>query len=226
MNNIKVIIHTCNDRLWYVQGYLIPSLLEQGLTIEEIKIWLDKSGVGNLRAFVQCMQWISQNMHQAVAAFHIQDDVLISNDFVKQVLKYYQMNQVVCGFCCITFDKENADKTGLQPAKDLWFSFPCIGIPNEYAGQFVEWFETTGKEVNNLKDLLRKKAGDDSFFREFLLHKHFRSKGINLKPNLVEHVDFLIGGSKINKDRKTPCRSFYWGQPHLVAELQKKLGVG
>jgi hypothetical protein len=38
---------------------------------------------------------------------------------------------------------------------------------------------------------------------------HHREKVLNVVPNLVEHVDWLIGGSTISK-RDVKYRSGYW----------------
>lgn len=221
-NGIKIIVHASNKRMWYVQGYLVPSLLSQGFTIEEIKIWLDKERKGNLRAFVECMQWIGQNLDEAASAWHIQDDVIISKNFKKETEKDYG-GRLVCGFCCVNWDRDNYNKIGEQPTENLWFSFPCICIPNKYALEFVQWFHQTGSRIERFKNLLDHNKGDDSFFREFIAYKHHREYGFNLKPNIVQHIDYLIGGSIVNSDRRTVVKSFYWEQDELIRGLEKKL---
>ena len=224
MSQIKIIIHTCNNRKWYVNEYLIPSLVKQNIKQQEIKVWCDDKHIGNLRAFVECMQWIGQNLDIGGAAWHLQDDVIVSKDFAKTIRKNYK-GQIVCGFCCSKWDTYTSNKIGEQPTENLWFSFPCICIPNKYALEFVQWFQETGSRIHRFNNLLKANKGDDSFFREFIAYQHHRQKGFNLKPNIVEHIDWLIGGSQVNVDRKGDARAFYWEEEELVEELKKKLGV-
>ena len=47
---------------------------------------------------------------------------------------------------------------------------------------------------------------------------------VNVKPNLVEHVDFLIGGTLINKNRLLQFnRAAHWAEPALVEELRAQI---
>ena len=225
MSGIKIIIHTCNKREWYVKDYLIPSLLLQGFQQQEIKVWQDYAGVGNLRSFVDCMEWVSCNLESGSAAWHLQDDVLVSKNFKKIVDVDYQ--GVVCGFCYDKCDLMNINKFGRVPAQYMWFSFPCIRIPNSYCGEFVEWFN--GLDLmgeGKYAKWFQSGKLDDAFWFDFMMQKHHREYVVNLKPNIVEHVDWLIGGSQVNADRNRVCRTFYWGQEDLVDDLKKKLGVG
>ena len=41
-------IHACPQRMWYVEGFLIPSMKAQGISEEEITVWNDTEGKGNL----------------------------------------------------------------------------------------------------------------------------------------------------------------------------------
>lgn len=51
-------IHTCNEREWYVYDYLIPSLESQGLLPHQIKVWHDYKKIGNLKSFLNSLKWI------------------------------------------------------------------------------------------------------------------------------------------------------------------------
>ena len=48
---MKVLIHACPKRMWYVEGFLLPELKRQGA--DEVEVWNDTEGKGNLRA---CME--------------------------------------------------------------------------------------------------------------------------------------------------------------------------
>ncbi len=48
---MKVLIHTCPQRMWYVEAFLAPELERQGA--DEVEIWNDAERKGNLRA---CME--------------------------------------------------------------------------------------------------------------------------------------------------------------------------
>jgi len=49
---------------------------------------------------------------------------------------------------------------------------------------------------------------------------------LNLAPNLVNHIDHLLGGSLINKDRgRGPeyIMSRYWEEPELIEDIKNIL---
>lgn len=43
------LIHTMPKRKWYVENYLIPSMLEQGIKKDSITIYNDDNKAGNLK---------------------------------------------------------------------------------------------------------------------------------------------------------------------------------
>ena len=49
----RIMIHTCNKREWYVYDFLIPSLIKQGISKDEIKVWHDYKRIGNLQSFIE-----------------------------------------------------------------------------------------------------------------------------------------------------------------------------
>ena len=65
--------------------------------------------------------------------------------------------------------------------------------------------------------------GDDSFFRAFLLDRHGTETALNLKPNLVEHVDLWMGGSVLHQYRTYQARAHFWDDEELVKELRSQL---
>ena len=63
---------------------------------------------------------------------------------------------------------------------------------------------------------------DDWHFRLYLRQFHKHDAALNIAPNLVDHVDYLIGGGSGGK-REQPCRAQYWKDEDIVKELEKKL---
>jgi hypothetical protein len=129
----------------------------------------------------------------------------------------------VCGFSSLKYDGDIETKKGIVPRKDMWFSFPCIRIPNYMAVECAEWvekyiignpvYEKYWKDGNN----------DDWAFRQYLKEFHKDCKALNIVPNLVNHVDYLIGGSSGKRNREHPIVSQYWEDDYLVEELKDAL---
>lgn len=206
----KYLIHACNDRMWYVNEYLIPSMLQQGIADANIEIWQDKENAGNLISTINSFAYIANN---SGGTWHLQDDIIISKRF-KEATEEMDSG-IKLGFCN-TYSKENPP--GYVNVINMWYSFPCIRLPNSYAGDFVKWFE-----INKYKysDLLEANKGDDEFFREYMLKKHPTLSVVNISPNIVENIDYLIGGSIINKQRQTQnINSIYWNEPERVEALR------
>ncbi len=44
-------IHACPAREWYVTDFLVPSLIDQGISENEISVWVDRDGRGNLSGY-------------------------------------------------------------------------------------------------------------------------------------------------------------------------------
>jgi len=100
-------------------------------------------------------------------------------------------------------------------------SFPCIQIPNEIAAEFVEWFHEN--EDRYKKDIENGK-NDDGIFRDFMNVRHCGEGVFNVSPNIVDHIDYLIGGTVINGQRKKKqIRSVYWTEENLVDDLSERL---
>ena len=208
---MRILIHACQKRMWYVTGFLIPQLKAQGA--EDVAVWNDIEKLGNLEA---CMKSF-ESMQGDGGTWHIQDDVLPCRDFVKRCRELDQ--GVVYGFTC-----DDIEKTGLVYAPDVWHSFQCVRIPDEYARECAEWFYSGGwreSTMPELQILIGMKKGDDTFFREFLQICHGREQFYNAKPNLVEHVDWIIGGSILSPYRDFYARAYYWDDEDLVEELKK-----
>ena len=64
-------IHSCNSRLWYVNRYLIPDMLAQGITLENIILFNDFLSVGNQMAFYNSCLYIKNNLPLSEGVWHL-----------------------------------------------------------------------------------------------------------------------------------------------------------
>lgn len=215
---MTVLIHACPERMWYVEGFLIPALEAQGAG--SIEIWNDEDHMGCLRS---CMEAFAARTGDG-GTWHIQDDVLISADFVRTARQYD--DGVVCGFACAYFT-DDVEQTGRVYMPDAWHSFQCVRIPDPWARECAEWYFSGAWQAESLDpDLPALEAankGDDGFFREFLLCRHGEGTVVNLKPNIVEHVDLLLGGSVLHPWREYRATAHWWTENDLTAQLRAEL---
>ena len=209
---MKVLIHAYPKRMWYVEGWLVPELERQGA--DEIEVWNDTEGKGNLRSFLaSCAARTGDG-----GTWHIQDDVLPCRDFVKRCREHDE--GVVYGFCNLQFTDDPA-QVGRVSVEDAWHSFQCVRIPDAYARECAAWFEGPGRTSGLYPLWVSSGKMDDDMFRTFLIDRHGRETVENLKPNLVEHVDWIIGGSILSPWREFFARAYYWDDEALVDELKK-----
>ena len=213
---MNYMIHACPERMWYVEKFLIPSMAKQGIPETDIRIWNDTEGKGNL---FSCMDSFLDCGKRDGGTWHLQNDVIICSDFAARTKKHD--TGLVCGFACRNFGPSLQEK-GVVPAVFLWYSFQCIRIPNELARQFVDWFTYDAQFRESYKDWLESGKHDDGFWKDFVTEE-YDGRVINLKPSIVDHVDYLIGGSTVNQDRDHMARSTYWEDEEIVEELKRKL---
>lgn len=213
----KYLIHTYPKRQWYVEQYLIPSMLKQGIDINDIRVYNDTNNEGNLRA---CMRAFAGVPDDDEGTWHLQDDVIICSDFKERTEMYD--NGLVCGFSSLLYDGDIQCKKGAVKRDDMWFSFPCIRIPNKWARECGKWVQSDiiGNPV--YKRYWEKGVNDDWAFRLYLSTFHKDCVALNIMPNLVDHIDYLIGGGS-GGTRKKPCRSQYFTDGYLVDELEEQL---
>ena len=216
---MRILIHAYPGRMWYVEEYLVPDLISQGADPGEIEIWNDSEGRGNLYACMECFQSLKGDG----GTWHIQDDVLPCRDFVERCR---QLDEgMVYGFCSPHF-RDDPDQAGRAYMPDAWHSFQCVRIPDSYARECAEWFFSgawRSSPSDELPILKATNAGDDTFFREFLQDRHGTETVYNARPCLVEHVDFLVGGSAVNKWRGFWVRAHFWEDEELVTEFRAKM---
>ena len=218
----RYMIHSAPARQWYVDEFLIPSMIEQGIAEEDIIVRCDRARRGNLFACMDGFQYCGEHP-VADGTWHLQDDAIISRDFAQKT-KFYN-DGVVCGFVQKEWGPD-PNKVGVQPVKELWYSFLCIRIPDELAGECAKWFfeDASKREEGKYRNRVLRNKHDDDFFQFFLFEKHPNMKIRNLSPNIVDHIDFMLGGSLINAERNKPInRAAYWRDEDLITQLEEKL---
>lgn len=212
----KYIIHAANKRMWYVNGYLIPSMLKQGIKEDQIELCLDV-GLGNLETTMNCFKVCGD-------AWHIQDDVVICEDFYTRTRDRPKL--ITAGFVYEKFGPD-VGMIGRVEIRELWYSFPCIYIPGDLAKECAEWFYTSAIYNNRFTGFVKLKINDDGMFREFLLERHRDLEAENLNPCLVDHIDYLIGGSLVGLEenpKKRPAAYWYDDTPNkkLIQWLKER----
>ena len=209
----QIMIHSCNQRKWYVEEYLVPSLQEQGIT--DIVVYNDDNEVGNLKAFLDSIT----KLDDTGGTWHLQDDVIICNDFSYRINEYEY--GIACGFCSKYDDNKDP---GDAFAKDMWYSFPCIRIPNQLAKKFRLWIYKQASSHWDYRYLVESGKYDDVLFHRFLELEYPYTIVNNISPNLVDHIDYLIGGTVINKIRPDKwIRAEYFNDLELIDKLERNL---
>ena len=203
----KYLIHACPDRMWYVQQYLIPSMQAQGL--DDIRITCDYEKLGNLESFMRCFGSLKSDG----GTWHLNDDIIIGRQF--RVMTELFDDGIVCGFAC-----EPKTRSGFVKPEEMWWSFPCIRIPDRLARECSDWFYTVGRYEH--KKHADTGCEDDWFFKEFLKARYPDMEILNLRPSIVDHVDYLIGGSSLF-GWKVQHRAKFFDDQDLVEALEHTL---
>lgn len=210
----KYLIKSCPERVEYVQNYLIPSMLNQGIKDEDVTLFIDKEKRGCLET---AMRAFAQASNDDGGIWYMQDDVIICHDFKERTEQHD--DGIVCGYCYELDDKKRY--IGKVKPKEYWYSFPCIRIPNKIARKCANWFYNYVLYNNQYGVWIRSKKYDDTMFDLFMQDYYPLYEGLNLKPNLVDHIDYLIGGSVVNKIRpEKETHAAYFEDLYLVRELE------
>ena len=205
-------IHSCNSRLWYVNRYLIPDMLAQGIPLESIILFNDFLAEGNQKAFYNSCVYIKNNLSPSEGIWHLTDDVIVSYDFYHRTSRVPNNLNIRCGFVTNAFNPRNKKYTGTQPFSKVWRSFPCIYIPNKYLAEFVDWYDAYDPTKTCYKRVKKEFEGgkdDDTLFLAFITNKHPSIRTVNITPNLVDHIDYLIGGSTLFSRKQKIHRACY-----------------
>lgn len=199
-----ILIHGSSRRAAYLYSYLIPKLCGT----DKIKIDMDAENKGNLQAYLDSYRRLPNKGD----TWHLEDDVLPDRRFKEWMEQMESFRGIVCGFGC----KGSRNVLGeIKDPEDMWYSFPCIRIPNDYIKDFLEWLEVTRDE-----EIARKiRAGKGI---DFIFHKYVCERPIPIyhhNPCMVEHVDDLIGGSLISV-RREPVKAVRFEDKAAVEELK------
>lgn len=216
----RYMIHTCPSRLWFVEKYLVPSMLEQGILESDIIVYNDIKGLGNLKACIDSFKSVAE---EKGGIWHLQDDVIISKRFKELTEKHD--SGIVYGFSGY-YDLRNGAwlEPGYATPMTMWSSFQCVRIPNNIVKEYTEWFEKYMLTNPVYQKTIKNNKNDDWLFMKWLQSCKATMKILNLAPNIVEHVDQLIGGSVINPGRPDPeYTARYWEEPETVKELEEWL---
>lgn len=217
----KYMIHTCKQRKWYVNKFLIPDMLKQGITKDQIIVMTDNDEIGILYATMQSFDWIGRTQDWSNVIWHLQDDIIISDNFKRMTDNLY--GDIICGFCS---KYDESKKYGLVEKQEMWYSFPCIGIKNFFAKDCADWFFEKEMFAPENREKIRLGKYADWFFRKYIMQYQKPIRIFNSNPNLVDHVDYLIGGSIVNVERdEKQIRSLYWKEQQKVNNLLEKLRV-
>lgn len=210
----QYLIHTCPKRKWYVDEFLVPSMKQQGIKSEQIKIYNDSYGEGQLVSLQKSLR-LTNNKD----TWHLQDDIVISKNFKALTEEYNE--GVVCGFC----NKYSSGPYGYVSLFSMWYSMPCIRIPADIFRNFVTWLQD-GVNQRKFKMFFDENKHDDVLFEYFLKEAYPGLRVWNVNPNMVNHIDHLIGGSLINKNRAktaSECMATYWDEIDIIVDIKNKL---
>lgn len=215
---MKYMIHTYPKREWYVLKYLVPSMLKQGINKDDITIYSDRNSLGNLLSWLWSLSQVKED------TWHLQDDIIICSDFKDRTEVYSYLNTVVCGFVHYDFNTGSTLQTGFTHPKFMFMSFPCIFIPKKYSDEFLNWIYLPQTKEKYKKEIESKK-NDDLLFYKYINEIHKDLKIYNCKPCLVDHIDYLIGGSSVNGRlyEGQQVRAYYWNEEKLIKELERKI---
>ncbi len=220
-------VHVCNDRLWYVKNFLLPSMIAQGIDPHSILVYQDKNGIGNLRSFIDSCNRLCHNQSVGSSVWHLQDDVCVCSDFAERTFlldSWSDDNEIICGFSCAYDNAPVAGRFKVYEEK-MWFSFPCIRLPMNITRDFTRWANVNLWQSQHFKEAVLRNKYDDLIFREWLIDSHWDCDVLNLAPNLVNHIDDIIGGSVCNKqrDKEQNTRSIFWDDDKLIEDLEKRI---
>ncbi len=213
----KYMIHLIPEREWYVNKYLVPSMLKQGIKNEDIYLWNDEQHLGNLTSFVESMKVCGD--YKCDGVWHLQDDVMISHRF-KEFTEKLDNEGVVCGIC---YKKQTDPLPNLRVDKDkMWWSFQCIRIPTSVAKGFADWYFSYAGKTTVYKEYTAENKFDDTMFWIYLQDFNKEIKTVyNAVPNLVNHIDYLIGGSSLGYNRDFILEAHFWDDEEDIKALEK-----
>ena len=218
---MKFIVRSCNKRLWYVKQFLIPDLIENGISEDDIIHINDDNQEGCLSNWLRACR--TQLEECDGGAWHLQDDVLIASNF-SEVAGSVPTDIVCNGFVTKDFNPKEIYDIGIVPVQKYWCSFPCIYVPDVLIAEFLDWYHQKIVVEGKYRKYVEMRRYDDRFFWQLMKERHKDDNCLNIVPNMVEHVDNLLGGSVANNDiAKRKAKSFYWVEPDKEKELIRRM---
>ena len=208
---MNYLIRATSKRQWYVDDFLIPEMKKQGISEREIKVFNDNTG--NLNSFINMCYFIVENYNWDDFVWVLQDDVMISDNFHYITDRY--CFQEANGFCSSV---NSIKDVGYVLPEKSWLSFQCKNFRVDKIRYFIDWFEVNSQYNELVKSLVNTGIHDDLIYHYFELE--IVSGVHNLSPNIVEHVDYLIGGSIINKTREFYIKSQNFEDKEKIKNLK------
>lgn len=220
---MKYVIHTSPKRIDFVNKYQVPILIKYGINEKDIVVWNDTEFKGQLKAWLECAEEILKTDSIYDGCWHLEDDVVPCKDFLNLTSQPPQ-NDIVQGFRCKEFD-DHYDCIGKQPIDKILYGSQCIWIPNVYLKSMLKMFEEevlTGKRRKPLYDA--GKFYSDTLLKCAMNKYHKYTFVYNLENSLVDHIDYLIGGSSVGVIRsKKICRAIKFDNQEEIDKLEQKL---
>ena len=187
---MEILIHASPQRMEYVTRFLLPRL--NGL---KITVWCDHERKGNLKAYLESYK----DLTPYGDTWHLEDDVLPDRHFRQWAEEMEHFDGIVCGYG----SKGYKDVIGeIKHPEDMWYSFPCIRIPNAYLLDMMPWFEDIKTRDLDIKRKVEANKGIDYIFRRYVIGHPIPI--YHHDPCMVEHVDDLTGGSLTNIRAQSP----------------------
>lgn len=213
---MKFVIHTCPDRAWYVNDFLVPSMLKQNIPEKDIIVHNDTEHMGTLKFYLKSFSELPKDSY---GTWHLQDDVVLSKHFSELAEEYD--DGVVNGFCS-RYCKGKGP--GIVKPDKMWYSFPCMRIPNQLVHEFLHWFHSRASKESKWQHMIEANKFIDAFFMYFLQEKYPDLRMRNVSPNLVDHIDYMLGGSTINSAKETlDRRASFWNEEDVIIGLERRL---
>ena len=219
----KYLIHACTKRIWYVERYLVPTLIQQGISESDIYVYLGTKG--NLIDFMESCEKCLDVFGENVDVWHLQDDVLPCSDFKERTEQEYDAD-IICGFTCDYGEDNIPVGKQLMGTRNMWWSFPCIRIPNAILATMVKWQYPHLWRNPYFREYRMRNCGDDWVFREYASYYYPDAIVYNMAPMLVEHIDYLLGGSVVSPKRDKDTRGMYWEDEASLNRLKNFLEKG
>ena len=211
---INILIHTCNQRIEYVKGFLVPRLRKLGF--KNIQIYWDKEEKGCLASYIDSYKQLPKDGD----TWHLQDDVLPDRRFYQWACELEDYVGIVCGFGNKWFyHEENFGKADNQ--HEMFYSFPCIRTPNQICHEWLAWFDEVKEDVPEIKSRLPENKYVDYFFKLFIGNNSRGIPMLNFRPCIVEHIDDYIGHSVVNIARVMPARALLFEDVESLEELKR-----